>query len=122
MGPYFFRHKVMNQVEFLFRNYPFIYTSLISCDGDFITAPKISILFSEIIAIWCIAFWKKLKCPEKINIVELGPGDGSLSLGLIKTFKNFKKFHKSYNLKLLEKSTYLIQVQKKKIISDKVNG
>ena len=89
-------------------------------DGDFITAPKISILFSEIIAIWCIAFWKKLKCPEKINIVELGPGDGSLSLGLIKTFKNFKKFHKSYNLKLLEKSTYLIQVQKKKIISDKV--
>ena len=38
-------------------------------DGDFITAPNVSILFSEMIAIWCVAFWENLGCPKKINIV-----------------------------------------------------
>ena len=36
-------------------------------DGDFITAPNISILFSEMLAIWCLAFWENLGCPKKIN-------------------------------------------------------
>ena len=30
-------------------------------NGDYITAPNISILFSEMIAIWIILFWKNLK-------------------------------------------------------------
>ena len=29
--------------------------------GDFITAPNISVLFSEMIAIWIISFWENLK-------------------------------------------------------------
>ena len=33
--------------------------------GDFITAPNISILFSEMIAIWAISFWEKLNFPKK---------------------------------------------------------
>ena len=31
--------------------------------GDFITSPNISILFSEMIAIWTISFWENLGCP-----------------------------------------------------------
>ena len=54
--------------------------------GDFTTAPKISILFSEIIAIWIISVWEKLDKPEKFNIIELGPGDGSLTKVLLKTY------------------------------------
>ena len=34
--------------------------------GDFITAPNISRLFSEMIAIWIISFWQSLGCPKKI--------------------------------------------------------
>ena len=33
--------------------------------GDFITAPNISRLFSEMIAIWTIGFWQSLGCPKK---------------------------------------------------------
>ena len=33
--------------------------------GDFITDPNISILFSEMICIWIISFWKKLNKPKK---------------------------------------------------------
>ena len=58
-------------------------------NGDFITAPNISILFSEMIAIWCIAYWEKLGCPKKINIVELGAGNGELMFQMIKVFKKF---------------------------------
>ena len=34
-------------------------------NGDFVTSPNISILFSEIILIWIISFWENLK-PKKL--------------------------------------------------------
>ena len=43
-------------------------------NGDFITAPKISNLFSEMIAIWLISSWETFGKPKYFNIVELGPG------------------------------------------------
>ena len=48
--------------------------------GDFITAPNVSRLFSEMIAIWVVSFWENLNKPEKINLVELGAGNGELCL------------------------------------------
>ena len=47
--------------------------------GDFITAPGISYLFSEIIGIWIISTWHTMGKPKKFNFVELGPGDGTLT-------------------------------------------
>ena len=41
--------------------------------GDFITAPTISNLFSEIITVWLISCWEKLGKPKNFNFVELGP-------------------------------------------------
>ena len=38
--------------------------------GDFITAPGISFLFSEMIAIWTISFWESLGKPKRFNIFE----------------------------------------------------
>ncbi len=88
--------------------------------GDFITAPLISELFGEMVGIWCIAFWEKLGKPRNINIVELGPGDGSLCIILIKVFSRFKMFNDAYEIKLLEKSKFLRKMQEKKITYKKV--
>ena len=55
-------------------------------EGDFITAPNISILFSEMIAVWLISFWENLKCPKQFNLIELGAGNGEMMKLLIKTF------------------------------------
>jgi len=55
-------------------------------NGDYITAPNISILFSEMIAIWCVAFWENLGCPKRINIVEMGAGNGELMFQMVKVF------------------------------------
>ncbi len=83
--------------------------------GDFVTAPTISNLFSEIIGIWIVSAWEKLGRPKNFNFVELGPGDGSLSKVLVDIFKKFPEVNKSINIYLYEKSDLLINVQKKKI-------
>ena len=83
--------------------------------GDFVTAPNISDIFSEIIGIWIISTWEKLGKPRRINLIELGPGDGSLAKILIRTFKRFPEFNSSVNFFLYEKSDFLIKIQKKKM-------
>ena len=88
--------------------------------GDFITAPLISNLFGEMIAIWCVAFWEYIGKPRKILLVELGPGDGSLCKDLLKTFKQFKSFYDSLEINLLEISDKLKAIQRAKINNKKV--
>ena len=83
--------------------------------GDFITSPKVSSLFSEIIAIWMIACWETFGKPKNFNIVELGPGDGSLAYILLKSFKRFPEFNSIKKLFLFEESNFLRKVQKKRI-------
>ena len=88
--------------------------------GDFITAPNVSRLFSEMIAIWVISFWKSLGSPKKFNLIELGAGNGEMMKILIGSFKNFPDFFKSCNLFIHEKSPSLIKIQKKKLIRNKI--
>ena len=88
--------------------------------GDFLTAPGVSNLFSEIIGIWLISTWNTLGRPQRFNIVELGPGDGSLTKILIQTFQQFPAFNKATNIFLYEKSNILKNLQKKKINNFKV--
>ena len=89
-------------------------------EGDFITAPMISNLFGEMLAIWCVSFWEHVGKPNKILLVELGPGDGSLCKNLLKTFKQFKNFYESLEINLLETSDKLKIIQEEKINNKKV--
>jgi len=88
--------------------------------GDFLTAPGISNLFSEIIGIWFISTWNTLGKPKKFNIVELGPGDGNLTKILLRTFQQFPEFNKAANIFLYEKSNLLKNLQRKNINNSKI--
>ena len=88
--------------------------------GDFITAPKISNLFSEIIAIWIISIWEEFGKPKNFNIIELGPGDGSLAKILLEVFKRFPNFNSAKKVYLYELSNLLKKLQKKNIQSSQV--
>ena len=88
--------------------------------GDFITAPTISNLFSEIITIWVVSIWEKLGKPKNFNFVELGPGDGSFAKIFIDTIKKFPSLNNSINIFLYEKSDFLKNVQRKKLKSSKI--
>ena len=89
-------------------------------EGDFITAPNISRLFSEMIAIWIVSFWQSLGSPKKFNLVELGAGNGEMMKDLIESFKNFPIFLSSCNFMIHEKSSSLIKIQKKKLTKTKI--
>ena len=88
--------------------------------GDFITAPKISNLFSEIITVWIVSAWEAFKKPKKFNIVELGPGDGSFIKNFLKVSKCFPEFDKAKNIYLFEKSKLLRDIQKNNIKNNEV--
>jgi NADH dehydrogenase [ubiquinone] 1 alpha subcomplex assembly factor 7 len=53
--------------------------------GDFITAPEISQLFGECLAVWCALNWDAMKRPLPARLVELGPGRGTLMADLMRT-------------------------------------
>jgi len=89
-------------------------------NGDFITAPNISVLFSEMIAIWVISFWQKLDCPKKFNLVELGAGNGEMMRVLVRTFDKFPQFKNACKINILEKSELLQQIQKANIKDVKI--
>ena len=88
--------------------------------GDFITSPNISRLFSEMIAIWVISFWKSLGSPKKFNLIELGAGNGEMMKDLVDSFQNFPVFLNSCNFVIHEKSPFLVNIQKKKLINTKI--
>ena len=83
--------------------------------GDYITSPNISILFSEMIAVWIVSFWQNLGCPKKFNLIELGAGNGEMMKDMIAAFEKFPSFKSSYKINILEKSDYLKKIQKKKL-------
>ena len=89
--------------------------------GDFTTAPNISRLFSEIIAIWIVSFWKSIGSPKNFNLIELGAGNGEMMKDMLESFEQFPTFMKSCNIFIYEKSPNLIKIQKKKIKKDKIN-
>ena len=90
-------------------------------ESDFITAPNISRLFSEMLAIWILSFWQSLGSPKKFNLVELGAGNGEMMKIIIESFQNFPLLLTSCNFIIHEKSPTLISIQKKKLIKNKIN-
>ena len=88
--------------------------------GDFTTAPNISRLFSEMIAIWIISFWYNLGSPKNFNLVELGAGNGEMMRIFIESFKKFPNFLNACNIFIHEKSPFLIKTQKNKLRGNKI--
>ena len=89
-------------------------------EGDFITAPNITRLFSEIIAIWVLTFWKSIGSPKKFNLLELGAGNGEMMKVIIETLKNFPECFNNCNFQIHEKSELLKKKQQLNLKSEKI--
>lgn len=57
--------------------------------GDFITSPEISSVFGEMIGIWLYTVWTSQGSPESINVIEFGPGRGTLIYDVMSVFMKF---------------------------------
>ena len=63
---------------------------LIGQGGDFTTAPEISQIFGECLTIWLLTQYEAIGKPSKIQLIELGPGRGTLMSDIIRSAKNIK--------------------------------
>ena len=73
----------------------------ISIKGHFITSPEITPLFGYTV---CNQFLEKFPKPKKVHLLELGPGNGTLTQDIINFFKSH---HISIGqITLIEKSIY----------------
>ncbi len=88
--------------------------------GDFITAPNITRLFSEIIAIWVVTFWKSIGSPKKFNLVELGAGNGEMMKVIAETLKNFPECFLNCHFQIHEKSEFLKKKQQINLETEKI--
>lgn len=63
---------------------------LIGQAGDFTTAPEISQIFGECLTIWLLTQYESLGRPSKIQLVELGPGRGTLMSDILRSAKGIE--------------------------------
>ena len=75
--------------------------------GDFITAPEISQMFGELIGLTCAEAWQAMGRPESFQLVELGPGRGTLIADALRAGKVVDGFNRAARLSLVEVSPAL---------------
>jgi NADH dehydrogenase [ubiquinone] 1 alpha subcomplex assembly factor 7 len=85
-------------------------------DGDFITAPEISQMFGELIGLWCAIQWRAMGEPATVNLVELGPGRGTLMADVLRAGRGAEGFLESVALSLVEISPVLKGLQEETLL------
>lgn len=75
--------------------------------GDFITAPEISQIYGELLGLWCAVTWQQLGNPSPVQLVELGPGRGTLMADTLRAIAGVPAFPDSIRVCLVETSPAL---------------
>ncbi|KAL9257021.1 arginine methyltransferase NDUFAF7 homolog, mitochondrial-like protein [Drosera capensis] len=93
----------------------YINRDVFGAEGDFITSPEVSQMFGEMIGVWAMCLWEQMGQPTKVNLVELGPGRGTLMADLLRGTSKFNKFKESLHIRLVECSPTLQRIQRKNL-------
>ncbi len=79
--------------------------------GDFTTAPEISQMFGELIGLWCAEVWRTVVAPQSVQLVELGPGRGTLMADALRATRMAPEFLTAASVHLVETSPALTAMQ-----------
>ncbi|PNY17001.1 NADH dehydrogenase [Trifolium pratense] len=93
----------------------YINRDVFGAQGDFITSPEVSQMFGEMVGVWVMCLWEQLGRPERVNLVELGPGRGTLMADLLRGASKFKNFTEALHVHLVECSPALKNLQHKNL-------
>jgi SAM-dependent MidA family methyltransferase len=89
----------------------------IGADGDFVTAPEISQVFGELIGLWAGVVWRAMGAPTPVNLVELGPGRGTLLRDALRAARSIPDFLAAVSVHLIERSAPLREAQRHALAS-----
>ena len=79
--------------------------------GDFVTAPEISQTFGELLGAWCADYWRRIGAPDRVMLVELGPGRGTLLADALRATRTVPGFAAAVRVHLVERSPALRAAQ-----------
>jgi len=80
--------------------------------GDFVTAPEISQMFGELVAVWLVQGWQAIGSPASVTIAEIGPGRGTMMKDMVRTIGRLApKLAGSADFALVEASPRLAATQ-----------
>ncbi|KAK2889808.1 protein arginine methyltransferase NDUFAF7, mitochondrial isoform X1 [Channa argus] len=91
----------------------YVRNNMLGPSGDFITSPEISQIFGELLGVWIISEWMGAGRPKQLQLVELGPGKGSLASDVLRVFSQLQSVfgEASVSLHLVEVSPALSELQ-----------
>lgn len=89
--------------------------------GDFVTAPEISQMFGELLGIWVADTWVKLGSPNPFQLVEGGPGRGTLMADILRATQRVEGLHQAARVQLIETSPRLRECQEQTLQGYEVN-
>ncbi|NXW91262.1 NDUF7 methyltransferase, partial [Alopecoenas beccarii] len=92
--------------------------------GDFVTSPEISQVFGELIGIWYISEWIAAGKPKAFQLVEMGPGRGTLTDDILRVFKQLSSLLSKCDVSvhLVEVSPKLSEIQAQMLTGGKVQS
>ncbi len=88
--------------------------------GDFITAPEVSQMFGELVGLWSAAVWNAMGSPTKVQLVELGPGRGTMMADALRALRILPAFRDAIEVHLVEVSPSLRAVQRDTLADETV--
>ena len=90
-------------------------------NGDFITAPEISQVFGEIIGAYLVGIWQQNYQNQKVNLIEMGAGKGTLMKDLLNFAKKIPNFLDKFTISIVEISPKLKKIQAENLDGFKIN-
>lgn len=87
----------------------------IGARGDFITAPEVSQMFGEILGAWAISRWHQMGCPRPFQLIELGPGKGTLMADVLRVMRGHPDVYEAVHVHLVETSPKMRSLQSQKL-------
>ncbi len=85
--------------------------------GDFTTAPEISQMYGELLGLWAAEVWSSMGRPNPVQLIELGPGRGTLMSDALRAARIVPDFRAALEVTLVETSPTLANIQYESLLT-----